>query len=176
MAEEYSETGEFNPNADFDMDFDTSGYADAKSIPVGSLVEAGKYHVSVEDLKKETKGDKTLLNFTFKILTGKQGGRTVRERLYLTEPNKNRVALFASRLGLLSADDYGKQGVKKNWLSVKNKRCVIEVEVEEYDKKDGSGKGKSNKVAFSGIWDEGDEAVKDVPKAAAEKKASFDDV
>jgi hypothetical protein len=176
MNTEYSESGEFNPHADFEFDFDLGGIKDRNSIPFSQALPPVKCHVIVYDISKESGRSDPLLKFTFKVLAGPLAGRTVCERLCLSQKNKPRVALFASRLGLLKDEDFGKSSVKKSWLNVNKQRCIIEVVDREYEKTDGSGEGRAKQVTFAGIWNEDHPDVKDVPREAALPPASFDDV
>lgn len=147
----------------------------------GGMIPEGKYHVRLDgaadvNSKNNTQGTE----LTFLILTGAFAGQEVKETVWVSnnEKAKNRLALFASRLGLLHRNDKSKKFErvkdKHTFQDCLGAEVVIEVAHREYEKKDKAGKvtgtGKAASVTFGGIWSLDDKDVKDVPKAKAGSK------
>lgn len=137
----------------------------------GGLVPAGKYHVRLDGAGDVTSKNNTQgTELAFVILTGPFTGSEVKETIWSSENEKakNRLVLFASRLGLLAVDPkskkYARVKDKHTFQDCLGAEVVIEVSHREYDKKDGS-KGHVAQVTFGGIWALDDKAVKDVPRA-----------
>lgn len=159
-----------------DLDLDINPDTVDEAAKSGGLVPEGKYHVRLDGAGDSTaKTGTTGTELTFVILTGKLAGKEVKETVWNSDKDagKNRLLLFASRLGLLTRNDKAKkfERVKdrNSFQDCIGAECVIEVVHREYEKKDKS-KGKIANVSFGGIWTVDDKDVKDVPKAKAGTK------
>ena len=168
MNEEYNEPmiGMESEDDDLNFDFDTTKISKEKDLELSSgPVPDGKYHVLVESVAKESEGTPSL-KFVFSVLAGTtpgQNNRKIHERLYLTEKTMQRVYLFANRLGLINTSEFGQPNVRKNWKETVGSQVIVEVQLREYDKRDGT-KAKTSNITFGGIWKLDDESVKDVPR------------
>lgn len=132
----------------------------------GGLVPPGVYAAQLIGAKntlskqKETPG----YELKFVVAAGPFRGAEVTDTLYRTENqrSKDRIALFAHRLGLLARDKDGKlmpMKGKTEFLDVLDTHTVIEVIHEEYDRDDGK-KGHAVRLAFCGVHDPADAKVK----------------
>lgn len=137
----------------------------------GGLVPEGKYHVRLDGAGDVvSKNHNTGSELTFVILHGPFAGQEVKETIWSSENEKakNRLVLFAHRLGLLKLNEktkrYERVDGKSGFGDVLGAECVIEVAHREYEKKDKT-KGKAANVTFGGIWKLDDPDVKSVPKA-----------
>jgi hypothetical protein len=159
---------------DLAFDFDTSAYTKESDISVGDLIPDGKYHAVVDKVENDQGGSSPCFKITFSILAGTVGGvagRKMIERLFNTEKNKQRMVLFANRLGLIGQGDLGKPSVRQSWSNAVGKQVVIEVKSRKYQKNDGT-EGTSNQLAFGGIWKLDDPIVASVPRAGAKPAAA----
>lgn len=137
----------------------------------GGLIPEGKYHVRLDGAGDTvSKNNNAGSELTFVILHGPFAGQEVKETLWSSENDKakNRLVLFAHRLGLLKLNEktkrYERVEGKSGFGDVLGAECVIEVAHREYEKKDKT-KGKAANVTFGGIWKLDDPDVKSVPKA-----------
>jgi hypothetical protein len=137
----------------------------------GGLIPEGKYHVRLDGAGDVvSKNHNAGCELTFVILTGPFAGQEVKETIWSSDNDKakNRLVLFAHRLGLLKHNDktkrYERVEGKDGFGDVLGAECVIEVAHREYEKKDKT-KGKAANVTFGGIWEVDDKDVKNVPKA-----------
>lgn len=145
--------------SDLTVDFDTMGYTDERELD--SNLADGKYLAVLDAVEKDLGGKSPCLKLTFGVK--KKNGTTTKliERLFLTEKSKQRLLLFANRLGLIGNDDLGKPSVRRSWNDALGKEVVIEVGTREFVKNDGT-KGKASSLTFNGIWKTTDPAVADV--------------
>jgi hypothetical protein len=149
-----------------EIDLDLTDLTEA-DLEGGGGVAPGRYHAQVTGVSQEADGRTPYLALKLLVLAGTvagQTGLTHTERLYLSDKATKRLAIFARRLGLISADDFGSR-TRPDWEAAVGRQVVVEVVEESYTKTDGT-KGKSSKLTFAGIWPVTDERVKDVPKDA----------
>jgi hypothetical protein len=144
----------------------------------GGDVPAGKYHVILDGVSDAngTNGG-TGYELTFKILAGPCAGMEIKDTLWNSENTKaqNRMALFASRLGLIVRGADGKPKFadgKTDFADVRGADCVVEAVREKYTNKKTGKEGMITKLTFNGIWSTNDPAVKGVPKAATKPTVS----
>lgn len=150
----------------------------------GGVIPEGKYHAVLIGAKKhDAKSGSEGEELEFEILAGQFRGSKLKDTLWKTDNAKgrNRMTMFANRLGLLAAipvpgskdkKTYAPIEGKSDWCDVLYAQCVIDVTIEEYemtDKKTGKPngkKGKANRLAFEGVFKLDDPRVKDVERAA----------
>lgn len=130
----------------------------------GGLVPAGKYHARFIGDKDVTSSKQTTgTELHFEILAGPQKGQTVKETLWNSDKDagKNRVLLFARRLGLLEEKNgrYAKCEGKNDFCDCHGAEVIIKVIVKTIDKESGK---QVNNLDFGGIYfvDEVDKATK----------------
>lgn len=130
----------------------------------GGLVPAGKYHAKLVGDKDVTSSKQTTgTELHFEILAGPHKGQTVKETLWNSdkEAGKNRVLLFARRLGLLEEKNgrYVKAEGKTDFCDCHGAEVIIKVVVKTIDKESGK---QVNNLDFGGIYfvDEIDKATK----------------
>lgn len=76
---------------------DLSNYKDR----VGSRVPEGRYRVQVEDVEEaKSKSGNTMINLWFRIMGGEEDGKTIIDRLPLTDNAMFRVVGFMQALGI----------------------------------------------------------------------------
>jgi hypothetical protein len=138
----------------------------------GGLLPAGKYHVRLDGAKDTNSKNMTPgeeLHFT--VVGGPFAGHEIKETLWKSDKDgsKNRLVLFASRLGLVRRDGARFVPVegKHSFSDCLGAECVIEVEHESYENKTTGKKGTAVRVSFGGIWRVDDPAVKSVQKGKA---------
>lgn len=155
---------------DLYCDFDTSNFREEEELTRGcGPIPDGLYHAVVHSVEQDPSGQNPAIKLTFMVLAGTILNQTYRrlcERLFLTQKGKQRVLLFANRLGLLGKPELGQPNVRKNWGEAVGKQVIVEVANREYQNKDGSKKMVSN-LAFAGIWKLDDPKVAQVPRATA---------
>lgn len=156
-------------NPELNMDLDLANYKSRSEISVNQSLPDGRYHAIVEAVEKDVSNTSPALKFKFVVLEGPQRNRSISERLFLTDKNKNRVVLFADRLGMIGDADCGNT-IRRNWGEAVGKQVIIEVTTREYKKQDGTA-GKSTQLAFGGIYRLDDPDVADVPRRAAASAA-----
>lgn len=150
----------------------------------GGILPAGKYHCRLDCAKDTTANSGTPgEELHFAVIGGPFAGQEIKETIWKSdkEGSKNRLVLFASRLGLLKRDGARFVPVegKHSFADCIGADCVLEVAHEEYTNKQGK-KGTAVRVTFAGIWNTNDPAVKNVPKGkvsgegAAPKKKVVD--
>lgn len=136
----------------------------ADEVERGGTLPPGWYLACVSDLEED--GLTHALKFTFTVAAGPYRGAFVTDTLWhpanATDEKKrkitqNRRVLFASRLGLLAASDFGKAGVRVKWTDAIGKRVWLSVDNREYDKRDQHGrptgqKGVASNLKFDGIY------------------------
>jgi len=141
----------------------------------GGMIPPGKYAATLlgakrtESKQKQTPG----WELTFAIAGGPFAGSEVTDTIYITDnaKSKDRLALFASRLGLLvkkpDGSGYVKAEGKTDFMDCLDTPCVVEV-IHEPDQKDPNKKWV--RLAFGGIWRPDDpEAKKDAKKSEPPK-------
>jgi hypothetical protein len=152
------------------------------AMEAGGVVPKGKYHARLENARdvvsKENSNDGVELEF--KLLASHFAGQSVKDTIWVTdnEKAKARRIIFMHRLGLLRTEvlpDGKKKYVpvqgKEHFRDVLGVECVIDVDVEEYEIKDKDTgqktgrKGKSNRLAFCGVYALDDPKLKDVERA-----------
>jgi hypothetical protein len=152
----------------FELDLD--GFDEDALEQGGELIPAGRYHAEILSVIKEDQDRKTpCIVLKLAILAGEHPeavGRLLYERLYVSEKTRQRINLFAVRLGLAAradAKDPDRKRPTVNWNDVVGRQVVIDVHDDEYTKKDGT-KAKASRVKFAGVWSVDDPRVGDVPK------------
>jgi len=126
----------------------------------------GRYHVIVKHADDSfEKFDKVIVEF--EVLAGTtpgQEGRLITEFFATSEKALPRLQRLALCLGLLAP---GEEEKEVEFAEAEGRQLVIEVEDNEYEKKDEDGNKKTVKgvrVGFLGMWSLNNKAVSDVPK------------
>ena len=148
-----------------------------KDVELGGVIPEGKYHALLTGVcKKDAKSGSEGTEFEFHILAGPFKGQIIKDAIWKTDKakGKNRILLFAHRLGLLASKDVNgkKQYVpaegKADWPDCRLTACIIDVIIEEYEmtdkvtQKPNGKKGKANRLAFEGVLTLDDPRCKDV--------------
>lgn len=136
----------------------------------GGILPKGKYHVRLDGAKdvtaqqSGTPGEE--LHYT--VIGGPHTGHEIKDTLWKTDKEgaKNRLVLFASRLGLLQRDGakFVQAKGKHSFADCLGSDVVIEVDHEEYENKKTGKKGTGVRVTFGGIWRTDAPEVKSVVK------------
>jgi hypothetical protein len=116
------------------------------------VIPAGKYHVLITGLKRETDGV-GCLRYRYQVLAGTvpaAAGASGGERFYLSEDAKRRLKILAHRLGLINDGDFGRQ-VMPEWQRAVGRELVVEVKNENFTDKKGQAR-VSSKWDFAGFW------------------------
>lgn len=168
MSEEYGDGMGMEPMYD---DFDLSDKKSEKDLGK-TVIAPGKYHCRVTRVwvtKKpnaETGDDRKIFNIQFKILNGSvqaMRGKTFIVNLYGDESSRTKRELWASRLGVIGKEDFGKK-VRPDWARAAGKHAVVVMEENTF-KSSKTGKMETNtQPPFNGVWPVTAEEVKDVPK------------
>ena len=142
-------------------------------MEAGGMVPPGKYHAVLHTANKvesKTKGTPGW-ELGFKISSGAFAGSDIKETLYITDNprSRDRLALFGSRLGLLSRTQEGRLVIvegKDDFRDCNDTPCIIEIHHEKYERDDGT-EGKSARITFGGIFDAKDpKALKAIAEQA----------
>lgn len=129
-----------------------------EGVDTGGRVPAGWYRAFVHDVVDDVKSGKTMI--AFRITAGSQKDATVYERLSdpdLVESEKGkrvsltRIKLFASRLGLIKADAFGRQA-DGDFVDAIGTECVIQVVHRPYPDKTTGAPQVSVELDFAGIY------------------------
>ncbi len=167
-----------------DLGFDTGevDIGDAeKKLASGGLPPEGVHHAILEGAGGIPNADGRGWKLVFKIVAGPGEGATVEEALWRPKGDdeskdkktRNRVAIFAHRLGLLKKVQKGGKEVavevegKNDFCDCLGAACFLDVkhEDEEYEKDGKKRTIKKAKLTFEGVLSPDDKRVKDVPKA-----------
>lgn len=150
-----------------------------KDVELGGVIPEGKYHALLVGVgKKDATTGSEGVELEFHILAGPFKGGIIKDSIWKTDKakGKNRILLFAHRLGLLTSKDVDgkKQYVpapgKTDWPDCRLTTCIIDVIIEEYEMTDKvtkaktGKKGKANRLAFEGVFTLDDPRVKDVAR------------
>lgn len=175
------------------LGINTAAYKPAaveSSMESGGIPAEGKHHAILDGFRlANANSGASGRELTFKIIGGPSRGLTVKETLWNPNPDLpdsderkqksvSRILLFAHRLGVVNKKGDGANAVYEDAPGVTDfsdrfgAEVVIEVHHEEYERKDGKGKGKAAKLTFGGIFCVNDPKVKDVPRGSAAGMAS----
>lgn len=166
-----------------------------EQMKAGGLPPEGMHHAVLQGFREgNANNGRKYRELVFHILAGPAKGMEVKESLWNSDDQrgKNRAIIFAHRLGLLTKKDgkYAAVPGKAEFSDVIGATCIIDVKHEEYERKDGKGKGQKAILSFEGVLSLDDARAKDVPRgnaaaaasaaaaagAAAKKKEDFSDL
>ncbi len=183
---------------DLGIDLDTVNVAEVEEqIKAGPLAPEGYHHAVLEGFREGSANNgRKFRELKFKIVAGPGKDQEVKESLWNSDEakGKNRVLLFAHRLGLYQRDANGKLrpvAGKSEFSDVVGAQCVIEVKHKsrEYEK-DGEKKKTTDAIlSFEGVLALDDPRCKDIARASgaavatatasippAQPKPAFDDL
>jgi hypothetical protein len=136
---------------------------------LGGRCSPGKFHIQWTEVVHDTQSQTPCVQAKYEVLGGTDPGCVgivQVERLYFSPKSMKRVAIFATRLGLIDASAFGTRS-SVDWSALVGQEAIVEIVEEEYTKKDNT-KGISSKISFAGVWPLTDERVKDVPRGGAQ--------
>lgn len=124
----------------------------------GSRLPPGWYRAEVYDLTEDPKME-GVLDFTFRVTAGPFTGQHISDKLFSPDmaadekkakATRSRIALFATRLGVIPDTSWGKE-VAVNWPDAVGRECWIKVIERTYTGKDGQP-AKTSSLAFDGVY------------------------
>lgn len=128
-----------------------------------SFVAPGRYHVQIQNADDSFTKYPNSVVVTFELLNGTvpgQDGKKHTEFFSTSEKALERLQCFAIAAGLVTPGE----GREINFATdAPSKQLVIELEENQYEKKDGS-KGTGRRITYKGMWSVGHKDVADVPK------------
>jgi hypothetical protein len=134
-------------------------------------IPAGKYHVLVTAVEKSKPDDpKEFLRVRYEVLAGTASGHQgtrMSEKFFLSQAAIKRLAVLASRLGLLDKADFG-QPKPIDWSGIVGRDLVVELADNKYVNKNGQEE-TSSQWAYAGFWAADDVRASAVPKDFAAK-------
>jgi hypothetical protein len=144
-------------------------------IKAGGLPPVGMHHAVLQGFREGSANSGTKFReLVFAILAGPGKGFEVKETLYNSDKQrgKNRILIFAHRLGLLKKDGNSFVAIpgKEEFSDCIGTTCVIDVTHEEREYTDDRGTKKKTtdvKLTFEGVLSMDDPRCKDIPKAGA---------
>lgn len=160
-----------------------------KQMASGGLPPEGVHHAVLDAAGPIPNAAGRGWKLTFKIIAGPGAGEQVEEVLWKPKGDdakkdariRNRITLFAHRLGLLKkvTGPDGKESAvevegKHDFCDCLGAACFVDVKHEEreYEKDGKKHKIKEAKLSFEGCISPEDKRVKDVPKAGSATVAS----
>lgn len=159
--------------SEFVEDIDLEEYETEEALEKPDGVPPGWYRATITDVDKDPKSGAIILKF--EVCDGEHAGQKIEERLW--DPSKSggdakkedfsrkRRAIFARRIGLLGADDFGKK-VSVDWLKAVGHTVAINVKERKY--KDNAGNEKiARNIDFAGIFQPDDQRVPEEIRGAA---------
>jgi hypothetical protein len=146
------------------FDFDLSGAKSEDDVGGSQYLLPGRYHVVVQSVD-DSFDKKDYITVEMVALAGTTPGqqkRIVREKFFVSEAAKPRLARFAVVVGLVRPGD---PKASADFSLAEGRQLIVEVTEEEYVGKDGKDH-KSSRVAYLGMWSLGNAEVADVPRDA----------
>jgi len=150
----------------WNMDFTDIATEDIES---GASVPPGWYRCVVVDVTDNPRLA-GVMDFSFKVTHGPHKGAVIEDSLFppdhaqtveKSKKLKQRVAMYVTRLGLMSKEQLGGNCVELDLTEAVGKPCVIKAVEETYTRKEGGGTGSKIRPAFDGVYGPDDERVPD---------------
>lgn len=150
---------------------ETMTQSELERMESGNLVPEGEYFATLMDVEEIVSNEKGTegLEFSFEIDDGQFTGTKIKDTLWETDSNKARKRIFECKLGILKWDTakgmYVRDTSKTSWKDCCGERVKILVEVENYERKNGT-KGQKNKLKYGGVKRLDEPAAKELKAAS----------